>query len=113
MRTGYLFDDLTASLIRGVLRVNGRSLLGEVVFMAWGPVVARGRFFPLARTQVDLLFYFAPSLTAYKAVVVLAVVVNVLLFSWLVRRVSHSEGLSMVTAGLMPALFQFRAYFDP
>src|SRR6516164_4268869 len=80
LRTGYLCDDDRNSLVDGWLRYHdiglGEQVLGELKALA-----KQGRFFPLMIVLMRGTFHIFPTLAAYKAYLLVAVAVNLLLFS--------------------------------
>jgi hypothetical protein len=112
LRTGYLCDDDPNSLVDGWLLYHhlglGESIVDEVKALA-----GQGRFFPLMIVLMRGTFHAFPTLAAYKAYLLAAVALNLLLFARLVRRLTGSAATGAVSVLTVAALFQFRIFDDP
>lgn len=112
LKTGYLADDTTNSLLPGVLKVEGYTLV-DYLGRWFISSPHQGRFFPLVWVQVYTTFLFAQNLVVYKSLVIAGIVLDVVLFYAFVDQVSKSRAFAcFALCGLLP-LFQFRAFFDP
>jgi hypothetical protein len=110
--TGYVGDDSADSLIAGAIRAEGFGIFEYTAYKVRASLRS-ARFFPLQMVQLCLLLYYAQDVTAYKAIVIAGVVLDVGLFYALLRRLSDSRGFAVFGACVVVTLFQFRAFFDP
>jgi hypothetical protein len=112
LKTGYMYDDVTNSLLPGVLKVEGYTLPG-CIWSVMKVSLYGGRFFPLVWVELFSLFHLVPDVVAYKAVVIAGVAGDVLLFYAFVRQVSKDQVFAcFATCWLLP-LFHFRGFPDP
>jgi hypothetical protein len=112
LQTGFLADDAGSSLVRGITRYYNITIYELIVrdIKAW---LAQARFFPLASVYVYLTFYLLPSLILNKILVLSFILLNLVMFHHLVRRICPVPGLSELSLLLVIMLFQFRIYHDP
>src|SRR5205807_674553 len=75
--------------------------------------LAQARLYPLASVHIYLTFYLLPSLILYKIFVLGLIVLNLLLFHQLARRICPLAGFAELALLLVSTLFQFRIYHDP
>ena len=98
-------------------QVKGAGLLQHktLVELTWDDTLAwikSGRWFPLASYRVPVFYYL--DRFAYKATMILAIMVNILLLGYFIRVVSNSRWLALISMLLPPIFLQIRAnYHDP
>jgi hypothetical protein len=112
LQTGFLADDAGSSLVRGITRYYDITIY-QLIFRDIKAWLAQGRFFPLASVYIYLTFYLLPSLILYKIFVLSLILLNLVMFHQLVRRICPIPGLSELCLLLVIMLFQFRIYHDP
>ena len=110
--TGYYSDDAANSLLPGVLKVEGFSPLEYVRRMVMH-TVGGGRFFPLHIIFLYLLFYLVKNVIWYKAYILACVLLDIVLFYYLIRQIGRDRAFAGFATCLVIPLFQFRAFFDP
>jgi hypothetical protein len=112
LHTGYLADDAGNSLVRGILHyydINIFQLIyGDI--KAW---LAQARFYPLASVHIYLVFYLLPTLALYKALILILILTNLVLFQLLIKNICPIPGCAELSALFTLMLFQFRIYHDP
>src|SRR5438045_1362655 len=67
LKTGYVSDDITNSLVPGKFKLEQVSLLRAIAILDWD-WMKQGRFFPLQMAEIWTMFTLVPNLTAYKVV---------------------------------------------
>jgi hypothetical protein len=112
LETGYLSDDSANSSITGIIRYHDFTLAGLITDECRG-YLAQGRFFPMMVIIARTIFHILPGLLAYKIYLVVSVLLNLLLFAGLLRRITGSITLAAIGVLTTAALFQFRFYHDP
>jgi hypothetical protein len=112
LHTGFLADDAGSSLVRGITRYYDITIYQLIIgdIKAW---LAQARFFPLASVYIYMTFYLIPSLFLYKIFIIGLILLDLLLFHQLVRRICPLAGLAEFSLLLIIMLFQFRIYHDP
>jgi hypothetical protein len=111
LKTGFISDDTANSCVSGILHYHGFSL-ADLVAQECRWHLLQGRFFPVMILQLRGVYHLLPGVTAYKAYLVLAVAVNLLLFAGLIRRLTGSPTLAALGLVAMACLFQLRFYHD-
>ena len=109
---GFWNDDAVNSSIRGEL---GRARVSLPYFswqIAKGWFTA-GRFFPLGLFQAYFSHYFMPDLGTFRMMHVLSVVVHILAFSGLLRKLRVSWSLIGLWLICLMGTFQVRDWHDP
>jgi hypothetical protein len=113
LQCGYTMDDVITTCGSGFARQHQVSVLGYTI---WEQIVpwakAYGRFYPLAFHSL-LFFSVIRSLTVYRIIGLLFVLLNVALFSALIARLTQARRLGVLGALLVPLMFEFRHSFDP
>ncbi len=112
LRTGYLSDDAQQSLLPGMLKVEGYSL-AEGIHLETQAYIPAGRFMPLHFAYMYSMFRATNGLFAYKAYIVAVMLLDLVLFFLLVRRVAKNEAFATFATCLVLASLQVRAFFDP
>lgn len=113
LRTPYRYDDTFNSAFAG-----GAELQGDPWVAATWEIVERwlheqGRFFPLSGFQTYGQFVYVQSLTAYKVLLIVWVVVATVAVVALVRRLGASPALAALVAVGATLTMQIRNYHDP
>ena len=110
LSSGYYWDDSLNSLTRGLLLEKHTTLYGfiEDYVSQW---VHGGRFFPLSSYTYAL--FVVSNLFSYKLFVMVLTLADILLLGYLVKIITDSDGLALLTCLLTPILFQFRTSADP
>jgi hypothetical protein len=111
-RIGYFSDDAISSLLPGVLKVEGYTL-PEYIGAITMHCIRGGRFYPLQMVVLNSWFYVVQTPAVHKAMVIAGVVLDLVLFFVLVRRVGKDAAFATFATCLVFPLFQFRAFFDP
>jgi len=73
--------------------------------------IASGRWYPLVIYYYPVFYYLGHG--AYKALIIVFVVLNICLFSYFVRVVTFSDSAALAAAILPPLFLQVRQYHDP
>ncbi len=111
LNSGYISDDAVNSLLKGKLLVS-RQDLSTYFFQSikhW--MFYNARFYPFA--FLSSAFLFINNLLLYKASILAMVLINITLFAYLIRLLTNSDSLSLLSVSLLPLCFQFRLYHDP
>ena len=112
LRTGWLGDDAANSLLPGFMRDHGFGL-GQTISFDIGRYLGGGRLFPIAVVHGDIVFRFLSNLTAYKVYMIAVIVLNLIGFHCLLRRLTGSATLAALGLLSVAVLFQFRVFHDP
>lgn len=102
-------DSWRESTLRGIAQLTGTNLLS----LSWETLAdfsRSGRWYPLVIYYYPIFYYLDQY--EYKLLVVCAVLVNVLLFGWLVRVITGSFGWGLAAMALAPFVVQLRFYHD-
>ena len=112
LRTGYLSDDAQQSLLPGMLKVEGYSL-AEGIHLETQAYIPAGRFMPLHFAYMYSMFRATNGLFAYKAYIVAVMLLDLVLFFLLVRRVAKNEAFATFATCLVLASLQVCAFLRP
>ena len=112
LATGYLADDVVSSLLPGMMRATGEGFVARTLG-AIRNSIRGGRFYPMVWVEYDAAFTLLRDVVAYKAAILLGVLVDLGLLMALVRRAGGGAGLASLAALTTAGLFQFRVFFDP
>ncbi|MCA1959939.1 MAG: hypothetical protein LDL33_04005 [Desulfomonile sp.] len=111
IQSPYLGDDSwRESTLSGVARLTGTNLFD----LSWNTVkdfTRSGRWYPLVIYYYPIFYYLDHF--QYKLLILCLVLVNVLLFGWLVRTITSSTGWALAAMALSPFVLQLRFYHDP
>ena len=110
---GFWFDDAAVNSIFWDLQVKNQSLVDFTLNIIGIWAIQNSRLIPLAITQLYSLHYFITDVTAFRIGHLFLLMVNLSVFSWLLRKF----GLTWKFIGLwflvMLAVFQCRDFHDP
>lgn len=112
LNTGFFFDDILNSQIRGHMMLTDRSLWGVTTFYAMQWMTNEGRLFPLAFHAYSV-FYLLGNVLLYKFFVMGVILASIAAFFTFLLRFTRSELIPAIAVLLLPLLFQFRASWDP
>lgn len=110
LNSGFFGDDVVNSLISGILTQSNQSL-SDYISTKMSDFIRAGRFFPTAFYGYIVLSY-VKSVFAYKLIIVLMTVVNIIFFAYFVFILTKSRALSIFSILIPPLLFQIRLYHD-
>jgi hypothetical protein len=111
LQSPFLGDDAwRESCIRGVASLTNTTL-GEISWSATKDFIRDGRWYPLVVYYYATFYYL--DLFSYKATEVGFVLINILIFSYLVQLVARRKSFFLMTLLVAPIVFQFRFYHDP
>ena len=110
--TGYYAEDLIHSMTPGIARVEGLSILGQLV-SALRYNIETGRFYPVTNLLHVGVHALARDVLTYKTILLAGTVFDMLLFYLLVRRLTEKSGFACLAACLTVSLVQFRIHPDP
>jgi len=111
LRSAFLGDDADNSLMTASsMAFLHDSVLATTwrIFVQW--ITVEGRFFPLAQYTLPLFYAFGGNRLLFKWFILALIIAGTGLFSWLVRRVSHSDALG-IAAAFVPTLAMQMMYF--
>ena len=113
LKTGYFAEDCYHSVtVAGRIALHRTdSLLGAIAQDVKG-TLELGRFFPLTPTLFVTVFYLIRDVTTYKAYLIAVTVLDVVVFYYLVRRLSGNGRFACFAGCTTIALFQFRIFID-
>jgi hypothetical protein len=112
LATGYYFDDVANSVLRGYLALNGLTL-GDFVrteMLKW--LTGLGRLFPLG-SYIYYVWYALPSLAVYRWVQVGLTALDLAVFVGFIRQLGMPKRRAWLTGAIVPLLFQIRNFHDP
>ena len=114
LKTGYFAKDCyhSVTVAGGIALHRSESLLGAIAKDVKG-TLELGRFFPLTPTLFVTVFYLIRDVAAYKAYLIAVTVLDVVVFYYLVRRLSGNGRFACFAGCTTIALFQFRIFIDP
>jgi hypothetical protein len=113
LRSGYYSDDMVNSLLRPQIELDGESFLKHFLITNSYWITTNGRFFPASLFLTELVYYYATNLLAYKIIILILVIADVVLFGHFVRMMTDNKYLSYLLMLVIPSFFQFRLYHDP
>jgi hypothetical protein len=112
LQSGFISDDAGFSNTAGEVAIAGESFARHAGSYV-SHFVEVGRFFPLGLAAI-VNFYVTPGLLAYKLSKLVWIALSVVAFAYVVRRMTRSAPMALLSALLAPALlFQYRIYHDP
>lgn len=112
LHSGYTNDDSVYSfLFRGSSIEKNISIMEIVLTSIKTWLVSTGRFFPLS--DLSMLAVIYTNLFTYKIIVLLTILANIYLFGYLIKNLTGSESLSLLSVLVTPILFQIRLNHDP
>lgn len=108
--SSYMADDMINSNVLGIKYIGEENVwqLTTRIAKEW---IAAGRFFPLS-DYVYFLFYFIPSRRIYKLLIVVAVIINGVLFSHCINKITKSYACAFLTMLIYPLSMQLTGEFD-
>lgn len=112
LNSGFFGDDAKNSFINGDVAYGHLNLLQFILssIKSWMYI---GRFFPLATVNTILLFTFINNLVLYKLLTIIFIIVNILIFGYLIRLMTDSTSVKLLAVLLIPIFFQSRMFHDP
>jgi hypothetical protein len=109
--SAYILDDSIWSYTRGTLAEHKWSPF-QLYFHHFKGFINIGVFRPLNFYYV-FIFSWINSLKIYKFLFLIMIIINLFLFRYLITLLTQSRVVAILAVGMMPILFQFRAYYDP
>ncbi len=111
LASGFTSDDNVLSTLRGAAALHGESVPAMLVEAGRLQLHEQGRFIPLGTATVALVAWL--EVADYKVVVLVLVLLNVWLFSRVVRALTGSKAAAGLGVALAPMFFQLRGSADP
>jgi hypothetical protein len=111
INSGFISDDALRSLLKGQLLESRQNLPPYIYNDIKNWMIFNGRFIPAA-FLIDA-FLFVSNLFLYKISMLTIVIVNVVLFAYLIKLLTNSGAISLLAISGLPLFFQFRLYHDP
>ena len=114
LQTGYWSEDCSHSVgtVGRLILKTEDSLLAVMINNIRGSI-ALGRFFPLTPALINLVFYLIRDVVAYKAYLIGVTVFDIVVFYYLIRRLSGNRDFACLGGCVTITLFQFRVSVDP
>lgn len=112
-QTSFISDDAYESQLRGILNLSDMGLLERILKSIQRWCLGAGRLAFVTWWYRYPLFYWVENPKIFKSIGIIFIAVDVVMFGWLVRRITRSVELGLLTCFLLPTLFQFRAWHDP
>ncbi len=110
LHSPYLGDDSwRESTIRGVCSLCSISL-SEITWGALTDSVKSGRWYPLVFYYYPVFYYL--DLDQYKLAGLVFILINMMLFGWMVRLITGSWTLALISGLLLPVSLQLHFYHD-
>ncbi|MFH0960735.1 MAG: hypothetical protein V1897_18780 [Pseudomonadota bacterium] len=111
IQSPFLGDDAwRESCISGVALLTNTSL-GEISWSVTKDFIRDGRWYPLVIYYYAAFYYLDRAY--YKAAEIVLIIVNIVLFGYLVQLVTGRKVFFLITLLVAPLFFQFRFYHDP
>lgn len=112
LTSGFYADDMSNSLSWTALTKGGPSRFDMVSKGSPdGPVP--GRFYPLSNYAYFLFDFIHGDAWLYKAIILVAIIGNLLLFSYFLKRITDNKAIALLSLIIVPCFFQFRIFYDP
>lgn len=112
LQSDYFGDDLYNFQIPGLIPFEYQNI-SEYTLKSIQGWMANGRLFPASSYHAYLFGLFENSILAYKIFMLFLVLLNIVLFSYLVYIISKSKSLSLSVLLVTSLMFQYRYYHDP
>lgn len=112
LTTGYFYDDILNSQIRGYMVQSNLSLWGVTYHFMKSWLIGNGRLFPLAFSDYSF-FYLLDNVFLYKLFIMVVILANLGVFYVFIRNFTQSQLISVVSLMLLSIAFQFRECWDP
>lgn len=117
LRSGFLGDDemSSANFGRSSLQYTGQTLIGRFASENLNTIRQVGRLFPLSALTMIPLYLADGNPAGYKVYVLAMLLLNAVLFGFLVLKASKSRSLTLISLAVLPLLFQIHSarYHDP
>jgi len=113
LSTGHLADDAYNSQIRGALMFSNISLFDRTIAEINGWIFGAGRIFILNWIWVYSLFYFFTSTLAVKAIGLIVLHINFILFYFINKNLSKSSNFALLSIMVFPLIIQYHFVNDP
>ncbi|MDC0876735.1 hypothetical protein OAP73_00355 [Methylophilaceae bacterium] len=113
LATGHLADDAYNSQIRGSLMFSDTSLFDRTTAEIKGWFVGAGRIFVFNWIWNYSLFYFFTSTLAVKIIGLSILLVNFILFYFIIRNLTKSSATALIAILIFPLTIQYRLVHDP
>jgi hypothetical protein len=114
LKTGYFSEDCWHSVgIVGRIVLKQCDSLVDVMISDLGGTLRMGRFFPLTPALIDTVFYFIRDVFFYKTYLIALTILDVVVFYYLIRRLSGNKDFACFASCVTVTLFQFRIFIDP
>jgi hypothetical protein len=113
LNSGYISDDALNSLIPGYLQEGNTNVLSLSMHIIYSWMVNEGRFFPIAYLYAYSIFSLSPSLFIYKLFLISMILINSLLFYYLIKLLSKSEVLAIFSLLIIPIFFKVTLSHNP
>ncbi|MFA6220719.1 MAG: hypothetical protein WC647_00245 [Desulfomonilaceae bacterium] len=111
LQSPFLGDDAwRESCIRGISSLT-RADLGQICWSTVQDYIRDGRWYPLVVYYYPAFYYL--DRLFYKIGEIVFVLINVLLFGYLVQLITRNKNLFVLVLLVAPLFFQFRFYHDP
>lgn len=110
--TGFYFDDMYNSQTNGYLKYNNISNFEHTKTIAtnW---FENGRIIPGIFYGYSLWIGPFKSLSTYKTILIIANLISIILFGFILKKITKSSNIFWLSLILLPIFFQFREYPDP
>lgn len=110
--TGFYFDDMYNSQTNGYLKYNNISNFEHTKTIAtnW---FEHGRIIPGIFYGYSLWIGPFKSLSIYKTILIIANLISIILFGFILKKITKSNNVFWLSLIVIPIFFQFREYPDP
>lgn len=112
LSSGFYADDMSNSLSWTALTKGGPSRF-EMVSKGSPDGPVPGRFYPLSNYAYFLFDFIHGDARLYKSIILAAIIGNLLLFAYFLKRISNNRAIAKVSLIIIPCFFQFRIFYDP
>lgn len=113
LSTGHLADDAYNSQIRGSLMFSNISLIDRTIAEINGWIFGAGRIFILNWIWIYSLFYFFTSTLAVKAIGLIVLHINFILFYFINKNLTKSSSFALLSIMVFPLIIQYHFANDP
>lgn len=106
LESGFINDDALTSLTPGILLEEHTNIISHSLSQISGWLLGEGRLFPLAFFYMNSIFLLYPGTIVYKLFLILMILINSILFYYLIRLISESDILAIFSFLILPVFLK-------
>lgn len=111
--SGFYFDDIFNSLVKGISVFNGQTVWSLVLQLLRVWLLENGRFYPLAIITTYPIWELCDTLVKYRVMQLAFILLNAIALHRLLTNLTHSQWLPSLAILCVPMVFQFNPRWDP